>query len=156
MGKDAEAIKDYLSSQLPTHSFLDDLTQFVSKPFSPGELILWIEDHNIHTEASFDTLLEDLLVLCRKVEVGDIHAGYWIDHWLYNLDLMDSYLLVYPDRLRDLLWEDWNYTFYDNPDVTTNGEKQFNLPGFEGVRDIAPHIKGTYQSIFHCNGNTYC
>jgi len=127
VGKDAEVIKEYLSSQLSTRSFVEDLTQFVSKPFSPGELILWIEDHQIHTKGSTTSLLKDILNLCREVEVGDIHAGYWIDHWLYNLDLMDSYLLVYPDRIRELLWEDWSYTFYDNPDVVMDRKDKYVL-----------------------------
>ncbi len=29
--------------------------------------------------------------------------GYWIDHWTYNLDLIDTYLAVYPDRKHALL-----------------------------------------------------
>ena len=39
--------------------------------------------------------------------------GYWIDHWTYNLDLIESYLAVYPDRLHALLFES-SLPFFDS------------------------------------------
>jgi hypothetical protein len=39
--------------------------------------------------------------------------GYWIDHWTYNLDLIDSYLAVYPDRQHALLFES-SLPFFDS------------------------------------------
>ncbi len=31
--------------------------------------------------------------------------GYWTDHWTYNLDLVEEYLSLYPDREEELLFE---------------------------------------------------
>jgi hypothetical protein len=77
-----------------------------------------VEDSNIITFLkTYEGILADLLSFCRQDEIGDLHEGYWVDHWFYNLDLIDIFLMIYPDRLRELLLEKRVYTFYDNPDV---------------------------------------
>ncbi|MCX5665682.1 MAG: cellobiose phosphorylase [Candidatus Omnitrophica bacterium] len=43
--------------------------------------------------------------------------GFWIDHWTYNLDLVQSYLGVFPERSKDLLFCDTDYRFFDNAHV---------------------------------------
>lgn len=40
--------------------------------------------------------------------------GYWIDHWTYTTDLIESYLALYPERKPDLLFRDRSYRFFDN------------------------------------------
>jgi hypothetical protein len=64
-----------------------------------------------------ETVLSELLALSRPLEVGGLHEGFWVDHWTYNLDLLDSYLAIYPDRLEKLLCGRDDYTFFDDPDV---------------------------------------
>lgn len=39
--------------------------------------------------------------------------GYWIDHWVYNLDLLENYVSIYPDKLEELLNGEI-YRFYDS------------------------------------------
>ena len=43
--------------------------------------------------------------------------GFWIDHWTYNLDLVESFLGVFPERLKDILFRDNSYMFFDNAHV---------------------------------------
>ena len=40
--------------------------------------------------------------------------GYWTDHWTYNLDLVETYLSVYPDKEEELLFEDESYTYFES------------------------------------------
>jgi deoxycytidine triphosphate deaminase len=127
VGVDKEHIKDYLLSSLSAGQFIDELTQFVMQPFTPGEFIHRLEDHQVDMRTSYDTLLGGLLKRCRKTEVGELHAGFWIDHWLYNLDLIDHFLAIHPDRLKEVLWDDRSYTFYDNPDVVVPRREKYVL-----------------------------
>ena len=30
------------------------------------------------------------------MSLGCIGEGYWVDHWTYNLDLIESYLSIFP------------------------------------------------------------
>ncbi|MFQ5593298.1 MAG: cellobiose phosphorylase [Anaerolineae bacterium] len=110
-------MKAWLSDLVPGEAARVALLELVSRPFTPGEFIMTLEASGTRVERSYDEILADLLPLCRPNEIGALHVGYWIDHWLYNLDLIDTFLMIYPDRLRELLLEKKVYTFYDNPDV---------------------------------------
>ncbi|MDD3796665.1 MAG: hypothetical protein PHE06_12025 [Lachnospiraceae bacterium] len=48
---------------------------------------------------------------CTKKEGCSFLEGYWSDHWTYNLDLLESYLAIYPERKKEVLYEDCSYTF---------------------------------------------
>jgi hypothetical protein len=112
-----EALKVYLETLLSDALLVEELIVNISKPFTPGELILWIEGHCPKTERAYETILAKVLPHCRKLEVGDIHEGFWVDHWIYLIDLLEIFLTIYPDRLKEILWERGEYSFYDNPDI---------------------------------------
>ncbi len=87
---------------------------YLSKPFKLGELYRWLEERGWARPASFQKLLRELageLSLEEKAEHGE---GFWVDHWTYNLDLLESYLAIYPEKLREVLLGKREYTFYDN------------------------------------------
>ncbi|MEW6718454.1 MAG: cellobiose phosphorylase [Chloroflexota bacterium] len=111
-----EEVKRLLNDLSPDKSTTDVLYSVVKKPFTPGEFIMVLEKYGCQVE-SYEDILGKLLPLCRPNEIGGLHEGYWIDHWFYNLDLIESYISIYPDRIRELLLDKRVYTFYDNPDV---------------------------------------
>ena len=41
--------------------------------------------------------------------------GYWIDHWTYTLDLVKSYLALFPEKKSALIFKDRGYMFFDSP-----------------------------------------
>ena len=62
---------------------------------------------------------EDFPVILGAAEYlpdASFGEGYWVDHWTYNLDLIDQYLRVYPDRLDRLLFTP-EYRWYDSPGI---------------------------------------
>jgi len=114
---DVEGVERLLSGLVPDEAAREDLLALVASSFTPGQFIVALEASVTSVERSYEEILADLLPLCRQGEIGALHEGYWIDHWFYNLDLLDSFLMIYPDRLREILLEKKVYTFYDNPDV---------------------------------------
>ena len=60
--------------------------------------------------------VESALAVAEQDFAADFGEGYWIDHWYYNLDLIQSYLAVYPDRKDQLLFER-QVTYYRHPVV---------------------------------------
>lgn len=103
------------------------LSELTSEPFTPGEFIKALERTGRRVDRGRMALLAQLLSRCRPGEIGEIHVGYWIDHWFYNVDLIDTYLMVFPDRRRQLLLEAVDYTFYDNPDVVQPRDQKLVL-----------------------------
>lgn len=93
------------------------LLELASKPFTPGELVMAFERSGKNSSDVYMDFLGGALSHCEENELGGLHEGFWVDHWLYNLDTIDVYLMVFPDRLRELLIERDDYTFFEDPDV---------------------------------------
>lgn len=70
----------------------DVIRDVIAKPFTPGAL------KAVTDEATFVSIMD---AAEGKVE-GDYKEGYWSDHWDYNLDLIEEYLAVYPEREEEL------------------------------------------------------
>lgn len=78
----------------------------LKQPFTPGELISAIKDckkgiSDKETEELFSKVMEK----AEETNNGDFGEGYWSDHWTYNLDLIEEFLSVYPDREQNLMEE---------------------------------------------------
>ena len=65
---------------------------------------------------------------------GNFLEGYWSDHWTYNLDLVEDYLEVFPEKEKELLYERVYTTFlsrvninprYSRYEETENGLRQY-------------------------------
>ena len=121
------ALDEWLGGIVDDTGLFDELLDLVQKPFTPGEFMMKIEEAVPGTSLSYDEIVAVLLSFCRENDVGEPSEGYWIDHWTYNLDLLDNFLTVFPDRLREILVDKHVFTFYDNPDVVMSRSKKYVL-----------------------------
>jgi hypothetical protein len=70
----------------------------------------------------------------KKVQEAIHGEGFWIDHWTYNIDLLESFAAIYPDQLKSLLVERRDFTFYDNDYVVRPRHKKYILRADGAVR----------------------
>ncbi len=99
----------------------------MAAPFKPGDLYRWLEDRGWLSSEEFQQLLHDLAPSLTLVEKAEHGEGFWVDHWIYNLDLLESYLAVYPERLHELLLGSRDYTFFDNAHHVLPRDRKFHL-----------------------------
>ena len=65
---------------------------------------------------------------------------FYYQHWTYTLDLVDSYLAVFPDKESQLLWDSEPVPFYLSPAVVKPRADRYkivpnsNKPGTSTVR----------------------
>jgi hypothetical protein len=93
------------------------LLAWMAGSFTPGELAMRLEDLDDKPVASWESVLAELLACARENELGGLHEGFWADHWHYNIDLLEIYLMVFPDRVRHVLLDRTDYTYFDDPDT---------------------------------------
>ncbi|MFC5774954.1 cellobiose phosphorylase [Ectobacillus antri] len=93
----------------------DELVQMLEGKFTPGQLINFIENNNLSYKLEEKVFLTDVLQISKQNIEASFGEGYWIDHWTYNMDLIESYLDVYPEHMHQFLFEDKTYTFFDSP-----------------------------------------
>ena len=103
------------------------LRELLSRPFSPGSLLKAIADQAIQLKMGTQPFLEKVLAVSDQHTEATFGEGYWVDHWTYNLDLIDSYLAFYPDNRHDLLFSAEDLPYFDSPVVVQPRSRKYVL-----------------------------
>ena len=106
---------------------LPRLLAFIEKPFTPGELVLFMRENAIEPSCPCDSFLDMLLPLCQENSVAEHSEGFWIDHWQYNLDLLENHLALFPEKVSETLLGERCYTFYDSEAVVLPRSSKYVL-----------------------------
>ena len=113
--RDGDRLSRVLRDRLPA-ALVPEIESRLEKRFLPGDLVLSLRRLGAGwTSAEERSFLADVLACCEKYEETDYGQGFWTDHWTYNLDLLENFLAVFPERLREILLEDRSFTFFNNP-----------------------------------------
>ncbi|MBU1853749.1 MAG: cellobiose phosphorylase, partial [Candidatus Omnitrophica bacterium] len=111
--KEKVSLKDILMGKIEERDIVK-LKGLLSGIFTPGELFMDIEKLDIKLKSTWQDLLNETLKNCEIIYDAEHVEGFWIDHWTYNLDLVENFLSIYPERLKELLFDKIEFTFYDN------------------------------------------
>lgn len=116
-----ELIKKHLTN--PDNNFVG----LINRTFLLGQLLKGIESGGGKFVFSREIFTEDLLTHA-EAEEGALHGeGFWIDHFSYNTDLLESFESIFPDRIQDVLFRDRTFSFFDNDHVVVEREKKYRL-----------------------------
>ncbi|WP_066173653.1 cellobiose phosphorylase [Bacillus marinisedimentorum] len=90
------------------------IEQKLASSYTPGDLFQTILDEKMPMAVSLPEFLQETLARSTQQIEAEFGEGYWIDHWTYNLDLIENYLKVYPDNKEHLLFEDNSYMYFSS------------------------------------------
>ena len=82
----------------------DLLAPVLTQSFTPGQLLRTIADGEIGLKVEPESFVAAVLEHAVQQFEAAFGEGYWIDHWFYNLDLIETYLSVFPDKEYELLF----------------------------------------------------
>ncbi|MCM8820084.1 MAG: hypothetical protein NC925_04735, partial [Candidatus Omnitrophica bacterium] len=80
--------------------------------FYLGEFFKVLEEEEIFVEDKLN-LAASLVRESKKEPIAHFGEGWWIDHWRYNLDLIEIFLYFYPDKIKELFLRN-EYYFWDD------------------------------------------
>jgi len=109
------------------------LNAMLDRGFQPGELLTLIDADVIALKVEPREFLGRVLSVCRRQTLADHGEGFWVDHWTYNLDLLESYLAIFPENLQKVLLEKKAFTFYLNDHYVLPRDQRYILTP-DGVR----------------------
>ena len=142
----------------------EKLQQILVEGFQPGSLLEKVKESKIQLKLPSADFLSRVLMYCHKQEEAAHGEGFWTDHWTYNLDLIQSYLALYPEKLKNLLLDKRNFTFYHNSHyvlprdqryiLTPRGIRQY-ASVHDGSREIGADEKGNRLRIDSGSGEIY-
>lgn len=113
--------------QIITTGPVETLLVYLEKPFTPGEVIIWLEDNGVKLSVSNDEFLKKLIALSEKIQEAEHGEGFWSDHWTYNLDILENYLAVYPEHERTILFDKNVFTYFDNSECVKSRLEKFTI-----------------------------
>jgi len=116
----------------------DKVKAFLTGWFQPGELLKSILDKEITLNVSPQEFLVMLLCHCHKNESAKHGEGFWTDHWTYNLDLIESFLAIYPEEKQRLFFDREEFSFYQNTHYVLPRDQRYIL---------TPHSCRQYHSV---------
>ncbi len=124
---DAEYIFQFLSSDKK-----DLAIASVVKAFTPGEFFKLLDELELYHDNTRLDIFNQVMEVAESLVNGNFGEGYWSDHWTYNLDLIENYLDVYPEKEEDLLFAK-EYSYFLSQ-VNINKRKKRYVITEKGIR----------------------
>ncbi|WP_371825485.1 cellobiose phosphorylase [Pontibacillus sp. ALD_SL1] len=111
----------------------EEFGALLDQPFTPGKLMTFLKEEEVKLKGDVEDVFTSVLKYAEQRMEASFGEGYWVDHWTYNMDLIDNYLSIYPDQVDKLLFEEERYRFFDSPvRISPRKEKYVLTP--KGVR----------------------
>lgn len=107
----------------------EQIEPLLKRPFTPGGLLKWLDETQIELKIPAINFLQQALNQADQDFSAEFGEGYWIDHWTYNLDLIDNFMAVYPDQGAALLFGQDDLPFFESPVFVQPRNKKYVLAG---------------------------
>lgn len=107
----------------------EELATLLESRFTPGELLKMIADRQIGLLISREAFLAQVMASAEAHLQADFGTGFWVDHWTYLLDQIESYLAVFPEKKHQLLLGAEAIPFYQSPVQVRPRHERYVLSG---------------------------
>ncbi|MCR4561616.1 MAG: cellobiose phosphorylase, partial [Bacilli bacterium] len=109
---------------------MGDLTAISNliKSYEPSVLYTYLRDELELGKEDADRIFTKILGVSHQEIEANFGEGYWVDHWTYNVDLLENFSSIYPDEEEDLFFNREYYYFYSPVYVEPRSEKYCLLP----------------------------
>ena len=95
------------------HASAKALAALLNRPFRPGQLFTDAANHGVNFTLTPEKFLDTIAASATQVYTANYtHEGFWADHWTYDLDQVESYEAIYPDKLEFAMWDAPEIPFY--------------------------------------------
>jgi hypothetical protein len=120
------------------------LSEILNKgPFRPGQLFQLMTEQNIFLMVSRQEFIDLVAQAATSTPMAVYKKGFWADHWTYYLDMIESYLSIYPDGEERLMFETKLPYFFSPASVQPRSKKYVENLSFEGDHNHIQQLDAT-------------
>lgn len=130
------------------------LNTFFKREFSPGELLCFLEKEDIHITIGESDFLAKVMDGCVQQQNADFTEGYWVDHWTYNLDLIEAYVSIYPEKEKKLLLGEEEYSYFESKAIVLPRHQRY-VETQSGIRQYHGVDETLKNKVNHKQVRTY-
>ena len=113
-------------------------------PFRPGQLFNLIDELNVKLSIDRESFLDQVVAEAQNIPMAVYGSGYWADHWEYYLDLIDSYLAIYPDGEETLMYDNELRYFFSTATVKPRSDKYVLSLTYDGKSHHVQQLDSTF------------
>ncbi len=114
-------------------------------PFRPGQLFVLMEEQNIELIISRQEFIDIVASAAESSPMAVYKRGFWGDHWTYYMDMVKSYLSIYPDGEETLLYETEIPYFFSPASVQPRDKKYVLTLGINGYNYHVQQLDATLE-----------
>ena len=140
--EEVETIASAVTSDTNSSDTLVDI--LTGGPFRPGQLFSLIEELNVTLSVDNESFLDQVVSVAENIPMAVYGSGYWADHWEYYLDLIDTYLAIYPDGEETLMYDNELRYFFSTATVKPRSEKYVLSLNFDGTGHHVQQLDSTF------------
>jgi hypothetical protein len=138
---------DMVLSHFGSHQEM--IKKILSSKFTPGQLLTTISDYEVKVDIGMPELVELVMANSTQEIQSNYGHGYWSDHWTYNMDLIENYLNIYPDKISELLF-DLKFRYFVSPSTVLPRIDKYVLNKDGNVRQYDAVINEDKEKIVKC------
>ena len=101
----------------------EEARALLSGDFTPGRLAMAAEGWRLNGVSAAE-FTNGVLARAAAEPNATFAEGYWTDHWTYSLDLIESFLAVWPEKKEELLFGEADYPWYETRAFVLPREKR--------------------------------
>ncbi|WP_270566573.1 hypothetical protein [Clostridium beijerinckii] len=131
----------------------EELLKTLADKFTIWELYSSLRNIKGIESKKINEIMNDIIEMCSETVDVDFDEGFWSDHWTYNLDLIEEYLNIYPDKVKELLIKDEDYRFYNSPEYVLPRKDKYSIEGGKVRQYMALAKKEKTCSNWICDSN---
>ena len=116
-------------------------TALVTRGFRIGQLLKDMKAAGITVSIDRNDFVETIMVASTQTTAGQYaQNGFWTDHWTYTLDLINSFLYIFPDKEVQMMYDADPIPFFMSPAIVKPRDERYVLvndpqrPGQKTVR----------------------
>lgn len=114
-------------------------------PFRPGQLFELMQEQHIELMISRQDFVDMVAATADYLPYAEYTTGFWADHWTYYVDLIESYLSIYPDWEKRIMFDESLPYFFSPAFVNPRSKKYVLSLSFDGRGKHVRQLNATNQ-----------
>lgn len=112
-------------------------------PFRPGQLFQLMAEQNIYLVVSRQEFIDMVAVAAKSYPFAVYKEGFWADHWTYYLDIIESYLSIFPEEEERVMFDVTLPYFFSPASVQPRSRKYVENLSYDGGHNHIQQLDAT-------------
>ncbi len=117
-----------------------DYVALIRQPVMVGQIYEFIRRHT-SDPLNINNQFRDVMSASLPHQGVQHGEGFWSDHWIYNLDHLEQFVSIYPDKKKWLLYDKNDFTFYDSDHYVRPRREKYVVTSDKKIRQ--------YNAVVH-------